>query len=813
MASEASPAVCVHCGAPCRGLAVRRHDRDFCCHGCLTVFELLQENGLGDFYRLSDRPGVQVRESAALDRFAFLDEPAVRDRLLDFSDARSARVTFHLPAIHCVACVWLLENLFKLREGIGRSLVNFEKREVTITFEPGKIPLSELAALLTSIGYEPTLRLDSLDAARPAGGSTPLHLRLGVAGFAFGNIMLFSICLYSGMDRFSAPVFKPLFGWISIFLALPVMFYSASNYWRAAWLALRQRTLTIDLPIALGLAALFTQSLYEVGTGTGAGYLDSLTGLVFFLLIGRVFQERTYQRLSFDRDYKSFFPLAVRRVEQGIERTVPLSGLAVGDRLRLRHGELIPADSRVVGGGAVIDYSFVTGESEPVELGVGEVLYAGGRQMGGAMEIEIIKPVSQSYLTSLWSHEVFTKSRDNSLNALLNRFSRGFTMAVVSLAFVAGAWWWSEDVSKAVRAFTSVLIVACPCALALSAPFALGTAQRLLGRFQVFVRNVDVLERVAGVDAIVFDKTGTLTASGEGAFGFIGEPLSGVEAGRIRSLAARSMHPHARTIANSLVAPESEEVQEFAEETGSGIRGKVGGDPVLLGSIPWLRAAGVSCPETSTANGSMVHAAIQGRFRGSFVMSGAVRSGVQPMLTALSRSHELVLLSGDNDRERQLFQTLLGEGARLRFGQCPADKLAAISELQAAGHSVMMVGDGLNDAGALRQSDVGVAVVEEVGAFSPASDIILEARNVPAIAALVRFSRGAVSVVWAGILLSLAYNLVGLTFAATGRLSPIVCAILMPLSSITVVTFACAAVGWAAHRAGLATVLNQEKPS
>jgi Cu+-exporting ATPase len=209
----------------------------------------------------------------------------------------------------------------------------------------------------------------------------------------------------------------------------------------------------------------------------------------------------------------------------------------------------------------------------------------------------------------------------------------------------------------------------------------------------------------------------------------------------------------------------------------------------------------------------MVQVSINGRFRGSFVLRGALRPEVKPMLAALSASHVLMLLSGDHDRERQSFQSLFGHGATLRFGQSPADKLAAIEELQAAGRSVMMVGDGLNDAGALRQSDVGVAVVEEVGAFSPASDIILEARNVPALAALVRFSRGTVSVVWASILLSLSYNIVGLAFATTGRLSPIVCAILMPLSSITVVTFACAAVGWASRRAGLATVLNQETKS
>ncbi len=797
-------------------LAVRREGKDFCCHGCLTVFELLQENGLGDFYSLADRPGVRVKAAVAEGRFAFLDEPSVRDRMLDFSDGRVARVTFQVPAMHCVACVWLLENLFKLRAGIGRSVVDFGKQQVSITFEPERVRLSELAALLASIGYEPTLRLDSLDRPEARSVTRSLYLRLGVAGFAFGNIMLFSVCLYSGMDRFSAPLFKPLFGWVSLLLALPVMFYSAWGYWRGAWLGLRQRALTLDFPIALGLVALFAQSLHEVVGGRGVGYLDSLTGLVFFLLIGRVFQDRTYQRLSFDRDYKAFFPLAVRRIESAAERVVPLSALAVGDRLRLRHGELIPADARVIEGKGLIDYSFVTGESEPVERSAGEVLYAGGQQVGGAMDMEIIKPVSQSYLTSLWSHEAFAKRRDQTLHTLLNRFSRGFTLRVVALALGAAAWWWTQDVDRAIRAFTSVLIVACPCALALSAPFALGTAQRLLGRVRVFTRNAQVIESLAKVDAVVFDKTGTLTSGSRAGVQFVGEPLSDRERGWIRSAAAQSAHPNSVRVAAWLGDAESKPLEGFEEVAGRGVCARIEGQEVRLGSRAWvnqgLGSVGSDGSDRSGAD-AIVHVGVGGRVRGRFELGGILRPRVEEAMAALASSHKLVLLSGDNDRERAKFQVLLGPEARLCFDQSPAAKLSAIADLQRAGRSVLMVGDGLNDAGALRQSDVGVAVVEEVGTFSPASDVIMEAVQVQRLDAILRFARGAVGVVWASIILSLLYNLVGLAFAASGRLSPIVCAILMPLSSISVVAFACAGVGWMSRRTGLSGHLDQERTS
>jgi len=800
----------------------------FCCPGCQTVFELLEEHGLSDFYNLAERPGVQMRAGGALDRHAVLDEPVVRERLLDFNDGRTARVTFHLPAIHCVACVWLLENLFKLRDGIGRSVVNFEKREVAITFEPEKLRLSELAQLLAAIGYEPDLKLDRMEPATARSATRSLYLKLGVAGFAFGNIMLFSVCLYSGMDRFSAPLFKPLFGWVSLLLALPVLCYSASGYWQAAWVGLRQRALTLEFPIALGLTALFGQSLVEVVAGAGLGYLDSLSGLVFFLLIGRVFQDRTYHRLSFDRDYKAFFPLAVRRLEQGGERTVPLSALAVGDRLRLRQGELIPADSRVVRGNALIDYSFVTGESNPVRRGEGELVYAGGRQVGGVMEFEVIKPVSQSYLTSLWSHEAFDRGRDQTLHTLLNRFSRGFTLAVLALAVAAGAWWWSESPNRAIRAFVSILIVACPCALALSAPFALGTAQRLLARLNVFVRNPGVLESIARTEVVVFDKTGTLTTAGRGAVTFEGKALNSEEKRRIHAVASRSTHPHSVTVADHLSEGAPAGVDAFEEVAGAGVAGRVDGHEIRLGSAAWLKsgqvecgtAPGLACERPQDAHDgdsalreARVHVAANGAYRGVFRVGSKLRPRIGQMLRGLAGRHELALLSGDQDHDRQRFRDLLGPDAGLHFEQSPFSKLAAVAAIQQTGRSVMMVGDGLNDAGALRQSDVGVAVVESVGAFSPASDVILEARNVPGLPAILRFSRDVVSVVWASILLSLFYNAIGLGFAASGRLSPILCAVLMPLSSITVVAFACGAVGWAARRAGLSTTPNPETPS
>lgn len=800
----ATPARCFHCGQSCASDAFVTGKHPFCCLGCQTVYSLLTEHGLNQFYQLNEAPGKPIGRTAARERWNYLDDADLQAGLLDFTNGSQAKITLHLPQIHCVACVWLLENLFRLKAGIGRSTVDFGRREVAITFAPAEIKLSELVALLSSIGYEPALSLGELDRTKAASPLKRQQLQLGVAGFCFGNIMLLAIPGYLGLDSFSGPFFRTMFGWLSLVLALPSLIYSAADYWRTAWLSLRQRVTTLDIPIALGLAAIYGQSAYDILWRHGEGYLDSLTGLIFFLLCGRLFQQKTHDRLAFDRDYKSFFPLAVTRRTPAGEETVAISRLQVGDRLMLRSGELLPADATLVAGAACLDYSFVTGESEPVACAVGAHLYAGGRQSGAAIEVETVKPVSQSYLTSLWNNEIFRKDGGASLDTITNRYSRRFTWIVLAVAMAAAVIWLVVNPAIAAKAFVSVLIVACPCALALAAPLTLGTAQRVFGRAHIFLKNALVLERLAEIDTVVLDKTGTLTGNDASGVSFTGEFLSPTESGLIRSLAGHSLHPHSRRLAQALAAEGVESpVSGFLETTGAGLFGVVGGRSVRLGSLAWLKSCGVTVPAGLVPAGSSVCVAIDGLFRGCFLLTSPLRPEVDALVRNLGDRFELALLSGDNDREEARFRALFGERATLEFNQSPLDKLRFIRDVQRTGRKVMMVGDGLNDAGALKQSDVGIAVVEQVGAFSPASDVILDAAQLPQLARMLAFSRLAVRIIRAGFVLSGLYNLVGIGIAAAGLLSPIVCAVLMPLSSISVVLFACGATRWAARRAGL----------
>jgi Cu+-exporting ATPase len=837
---------CFHCGTLCCGSVFTLEDKSFCCHGCCTVFEILSANGLTDFYKLSETAGVRITAPAKNEQFKFLDEPAVRDRLVDFSDARLTRVTFHIPSIHCIACVWLLENLFQLKPGIGQTQVNFPRKEVALAFDPVQVKLSEVVTLLAALGYEPELKLSALEARPGQPVTRRLWIQLGLAGFAFGNIMLFSISSYLGLDAFAGPGFAKMVGAISLGLAVPVVVYSALDYWRAAWTSLQQRLLNIDVPIAAGIAAIFAQSSYEVFTGRGEGYFDSLCGLIFFLLCGRLFQQKTYDRLAFDRDYKSFFPLSVTRLRFGVpplggqshypeppkggtpnEEQVSLSQLVVGDQLIIRNGELIPADAKLISGPALIDYSFVTGESEPVEKKVDDYLYAGGRQMGGAIEVEMVKAVSQSYLTSLWNQDAFRKEKGELLNQITNTYSQRFTKLVIVIAVGAAAFWAFVNPALSLKSFTSVLIVACPCALALAAPFALGTAQRVLSRRNVFLKNPYVLETLAEVDAVVFDKTGTLTAAGAGNVAWVGAEgrvetavsrfnqallpegsipgttpapgvLSEIEERWLYSMTRHSTHPLPVRIGEAIKRNYfPEPVRSFLETPGCGMEGSAAGHEIWMGSAAWFATRNIIAPK---GNGSVVHVAIDGRYRGHFVLASAVRAETENLVAGLGRDCEVALLSGDNEKERTKFQALFGDHATLAFNQSPLDKLNFIKRRQTAGKTVMMVGDGLNDAGALRQADVGVAVVENVSAFSPASDVILAAGMVTRTAAVLRYAKQSLRVVRAAFWISAAYNVVGVAIAASGKLSPVVCAILMPVSSVTVVVFACGAAAWLGRR-------------
>jgi P-type Cu+ transporter len=785
--------VCRHCGEPCRVGAMASRDGDFCCRGCETVFTLLQRAGLGGFYACEIAPGTSQKQADRRDamRFAALDDPAVADRLITFNDGKIARATFAVPSIHCSSCVWLLEQLWRFDQGITRSEVDLLRRAVHVEFNPSFTSLRRVAEHCAAVGYEPSLSPEHAPSSLPA-GRRRLHLQIGVAGFAFGNIMLFSIPRYANGAPLD-PAFQRTFDLLNVALAIPVLLFSAAPYFRTAWEALRGRSMAIEVPVALGLAVLFARSVFDIGTGYSEGFLDSFAGLVFFLLLGRLFQQKVFDRIAFDRTYRSFLPLSVR-VERstGVE-LVSLERLQPEDCIHIRPGEVVPADSVLASTNARVDYAFVTGEQTPVAISEGDVVRAGGRAVD-LMRLRVLRDVSHSHLASLWNNPIFAKPKARWLTDVASRFGGWFTIGAVGLAIAGAVAWW-PDAGASASVATAVLIIACPCALTLSAPITLGTAMGLMGRRGLYLKHPAVAFDLSRIDVIAFDKTGTLTEAGDRHL-IESSNLSPRAWSLARELANHSTHPVSRAIVTSTSANTDRHAMSVSgihEMAGHGITGIVDGVPVAIGSAP---LAGVNAADPdSRGHRTFVRA---GGETGWVRVSTSVRPGVERAARALARSHRVHLLSGDHDGERSRWSDIFGTS--VRFRQTPQDKLDFIAASHRAGRHVLMIGDGLNDSGALAAADVGIAVSDETACIVPACDAVVAGDRVADLPAFLRYASRARTIVFICFLVSVLYNVLGLTLALRGQLTPIASAILMPLSSLTIIGLSWGAMQWSARR-------------
>lgn len=776
---------CIHCGEDCGKHPVMWDDKPFCCHGCKTVYQILHASDMEQYYKIQPMAGIKVEQADVGDKYAYLDLEEIREKLLDFTDGGISKVSLFVPGIHCASCIWLLEHLNTLNPGIIQSTVNFPKKTASITFKDNQISLRQLVELMASIHYVPEITLDQLDKKEGKNANRDLLIKIGIAGFSLMNVMLYNFPEYLPGGERLGELFTSIFGWLSFILTLPVVFYSASDYYLSAFKGLKHKIVNIDLPITLGIFTLFIQSTYEIITGQGVGYMDSLVGLVFFLLVGKWYQGKTYQALSFERDYKSYFPVAVTKIVKGEEEIIPLSKLKKDDHILIRNQELIPADSILIKGTANIDYSFVTGESIPVPKALNELIFAGGRQVGSNIEMVVEKEVEQSYLTQLWNQDTSKQATESGLNTMVNKVSEYFTVAVLTVAVAAGVYWLFNDSSLALFAFTSVLIIACPCALALTIPFTFGSTMRAFGRKGFYIKNTAIIENLEKIDAVVFDKTGTITLNRSMKAKFIGNPLSEKELGMIKSLAANSSHPLSAAIKENIKGEQLFEVNNFQEIPAMGTSALIDGIRINMGSRKFIMGKDDDEPDSTN-----VYVFIKDKVAGYFRIENTYRKGLSEIVDKLNKKYDLYLLSGDNESEKKNLAPVFGSEENLFFNQSPSDKMEFVKKLREKGKKVLMIGDGLNDAGALMESDVGLTIADDIYSFSPACDGIIESAKFSGLYDFLKFTHRAMDVVKVSFAISFLYNIIGLFFAVQGTLSPLIAAILMPISSVSVVAFA-----------------------
>lgn len=780
---------CYHCGEDCSDTPILHDEKIFCCNGCKTVYDIFSSNDLSYYYDLQAAAGSTPK--AIEGKYDFLDDAAIIERLTEFNDGNHQIINLYIPHIHCSSCIWVLENLNKLVTGVSSSQVDFPKKIIRINFNSEKTSLKELVILLAHIGYEPYISLDDFDNKKKSVDRSLIY-KLGIAGFAFGNVMFLSFPDYFDLSssketggEFWLNQYEGVFRWLMFTFSLPVVFYAGIGYFTSAYKGLRSKILNIDVPIALGIVVLFVRSTLEIIFDWGPGFFDSLTGLIFFLLLGKFFQQKTYSFLSFERDYKSYFPIAVTRIlENRKEETTQVHNVKRGDRLLIRNEELIPVDGILIHGNANIDYSFVTGESELVHKNSGDKIFAGGKQLHGAIEMEALKSVSQSYLTQLWSNSVFQDDKSSKFQTLTDSIGKRFTIFVLTVAFSSAIFWAFYDPSKVMNVFTAVLIIACPCAIALASPFTLGNMLRIFGKKKFYLKDTQTIEQLAQIDTAIFDKTGTITTAKKSTAVYQGLELTKEEEALLKNTLRASNHPLSRSLYDLLSEHDIVTLDEYEEHLGKGIEGTLKTQQIKVGSANFV---GKTTPED--VKNTAVHISANDMYKGCFVFRNEYRAGVSETFKAMSETLQLAILSGDNEGEKERLEALLPKLTPLYFNQKPPDKLQFIKGLQDQNKKVLMVGDGLNDAGALAQSNVGIAISENVTIFSPACDGILDATKFKELYTYILASKKAIKIIKWSFFLSLMYNAIGLYFAVTGQLEPVIAAILMPLSSISIVAF------------------------
>ncbi|MCP9874712.1 heavy metal translocating P-type ATPase [Synechococcus sp. Cruz CV-v-12] len=799
MASAPRAAVaCTHCGLPvARGLVEEGSAEQFCCHGCRTAFAVISGCGLERYYKVRDAVGA---ESAAVrttgKRYAEFDDPVFSSLYVKMDGAGLAHVELYLESVHCAACVWLVERLPALVPGTVEARLEPRRALVRIAWDPGQVRLSAIARTLDSLGYAPhPAREAGMRSLRQIDDRRAL-IRLGVAGACAGNVMLLGLALYAGAFDSMEAEYQQLFRWASMLISLVSVVWPGSVFFRGAWASIRTRTAHLDLPISIGLGAGAIWGVVNTVRGTGEVYFDSLSVLVFALLVGRAIQHRQ-QRWSADAVELLFSltPSSARRIDGGGVVDVPIEAVVRGDVLEVRAGDSIPADGVVESGESSVDQSLLTGESVPVVVGPGDGVAAGAVNVSGVIRVRVTATGEATRVGRLMKVVEEGTRRRAPIVRLADRFAAWFVGGMLGLSAITAVVWALIDPSRAVDNAASLLIVTCPCALGLATPLAITVAIGRAARRGILIKGGDAVQVLSGRGVMFLDKTGTLTQGRMSLVRWFGR--EGCK-GLVAAVEAGSAHPIAVALVRDLGAGVGRAV-DVVSVTGGGVGGVVGGRSVLVGSVAFVRSrvldedAGVAGAEAEcVADGlTPVLVAVDDQIVAVAGVGDPLREDAVTSIRAIERAGwEVRVLSGDHPAVVASAARELGIAPeRAEGGVMPEAKLQRVTEAARNG-PVAMVGDGVNDAAALAAATVGIAVRGGAEASLAAADVYLSRAGLTPIAELLGASRRTLGVIRISLGASLFYNVVAASLAMTGLLNPLIAAILMPVSSLTVLTLA-----------------------
>ncbi len=816
---------CYHCGLPADGgirASILGEPRQFCCSGCRSVCEAIHAAGLKGFYRRTPVGQLLAPPPEPPRELRLYDIDEVQQEFVS-GDGPIREVNLLVEGIHCAACVWLIEQGLGAIDGVAEARVNLTGQRLRLQWDSTRLRLSALLRRLAELGYaavpfNPQAAEGSLQRE-----NRRLLFRMAFAAFAAMNLMWISIALYAGADEGE---FRNLFHWVGFAIATPALAYSGWPFYAGAWRGLRQLRLGMDLPIAIGASITYLYSSYVTLAGTGHVYWDTLVNFLFVILVGRYLEAISKrQAVSATQRLLDLQPRVATLLRDGEETLVPIRAVRAGDIILVRPGETIAADGEVLRGQSSVDEAMLTGESTPVTRGAGEAVSAGTLNGTGALEVRVSAVLRDSALGRIVQLVEAAQASKAPIQCTADRIVPWFIAVTLGLAALTFAFWLRQDTETALMAATSVLIITCPCAFGLATPMAIAVASGTGARNGILVKNGAVLETLSGIDHFVFDKTGTLTegrprvTAVEDAHG--AWPLDAPAAWSDRrlghlalaaALEQRSEHPAARAVvalADAAGVPfESLVVEDFAAEPGCGVRGRVAGRDLLIGTSDWLARCGIDRTRLPRVSGALadlgapVQVAIDGAAVLRLILSDRPRRDAAETIRALRADGiQVTLLTGDRRAVAERIAAEIGAD-RVIAEVLPADKDAVIARLRETGQRVAMVGDGINDAPALVRADVGMAVGSGTDVSIASADIVLMTSDLSRVRHAGLLARRTLKVIRQNIALSIAYNVVMVPLAMAALITPLLAAIAMPLSSLAVIGNSARIRGFAGPHAG-----------
>ncbi len=791
--AESATDHCAHCGAELSSEVLDDSGRRFCCAGCRTVYAAIHAAGLEAFYADREISAVRARPARPSGRrFAEFDDPALATRF-DVHPDGSCSIELSLEGVHCAACVWLVESLPRVVAGVQESRLDFGRATASVRWDPARASLGRIATALDSLGYTPHV---PGQASQGVHGDRTLLMRLGVAGAIAGNVMLMALALYSGASSGVDGDYAAFFRWSSLALSLPSVLYCAAVFYRGAWASLRTRVASMDLPIAIGITAGFVSGAVNTVRGRGEIYFDTITVLIFLLLVGRWLGQRQQRRAATAADFALAVAPAMARVVDGegiAERRA--ESVPRGALVEVRAGERVPVDGRVEQGESSIDVRWLTGESEPVEVRSGDRVYAGTENVGGTFRVRAEQAGRDTRVGQLLRAMERARLERAPITRVADRLAVYFVPVVLAFAAITLAVWWRADPTLAVEHAVALLVVTCPCALGMATPLSVSVALARAARRGILVKGGDVLEALAKPAHFVFDKSGTLTTGRPELLEWQGSE----ELARAVSAAeAGCDHPLARAFQRAFPATDAAEAQAIERFAGGGVRATVHGRQLVVGTATLLEQSGVSVDLEQRARvdalarggATPVLVAEDGRVAGLAAFGDPLRPEVAECLADLVLlGNSASVLSGDHPRVVERVCGTLPV-LELRGGVSPEQKLEDVKALRVRGQSVVMVGDGVNDAAAMSAATVGFAVHGGAEASLLAASVFATKPGVLPVLEAVRGARKTLAAIRRGLGFSLAYNALGIGLAMSGVLSPLWAAVMMPLSSLTVLSVA-----------------------